>query len=612
MKLPSLTDLVQRSSGALRRFPFVLLSAAAGTIAAVVAADPHVDPTATWIYNVALAAVLGIPLFFALALVHERWAAGRGAVAGTHGAAVLILILCGASFPPHVFDGPAMHVMRFWMLVAGFHFLVAVAPFAAPGEYRGFWQFNRMLLQRALVAALFSVVLHSGLSIALLSVEKLFSLSIAGERYLQLWMLIVGIFNTWFFLAGVPARLETLEGNETYPRGLKVFAQHVLLPLVIVYLVILYAYGVKILLAWDWPRGWVANLILGFSTAGIFALLLLWPTREQTGQKWVRVFTGYYFVALIPLVVMLMLGVWRRIQEYGITEGRYIVVALGLWLVCMIVIFLSGRIWAIKAVPASLALLACGTAFGPWGAFAVSERDQMDRLRGLLAHADILVEGTIRPATRPPEFAEAKEVSSILRYVVQVHGADGLEAWLGRVPGAADNSLASASPGDRAGFFARRLGVPYVEEWQAGEGEEFSFVNRQSGPVPVMEFAFLIRGIELQASGPVHSFSVEGRTYAVRLSEDSGLVHLVRMTADSASVRLDLGGMMRAQQSHPSPSRGAGEGTTLAAAGTGPGMKATLLIESIQGKRTGPGYSVRHVRADLLLTDSASAASRPY
>jgi hypothetical protein len=440
----------------------------------------------------------------------------------------------------------------------------------------------------------------------------LFSFSIAGERYLQLWMLIVGIFNTWFFMAGVPARLETLEGNETYPRGLKVFAQHVLLPLVMVYLVILYAYEVKILLDWDWPRGWVANLVLGFSTAGIFALLLLWPTREHSGQKWVRVFTRYYFVALIPLVVMLMLGVWRRIQEYGITEGRYIVVALGLWLACMIVLFLSGRKWVIKAVPASLALLACGIAFGPWGAFAVSERDQMDRLRDLLAHADILVEGSIRPAPRPPEFAEAKEVSSILRYLVRVHGVDGLESWLGRVPGTADDSLATASPGDRAGFFARRLGVPYVEEWQAGEGEEFSFVNRQSGPVPVTGFAYLIRGIELHASGPTHAFSAGGRTYAVRLSEDSGLVHLVRMTADSASVRLDLAGMMRAQQSHPSPSRGTGEGTTMATVGTGPGMKATLLIESIQGKRSGPGYTVRHVRADLLLTDSTSAASQAY
>jgi hypothetical protein len=612
MKLPSLTELIQRSSGALSRFPFVLLSAACSTAAAVIAVDPRVSPAATWLHSVALASVLGIPLFFALALVHERWSSGRGAVAGTHGAAILLLLLVAASLPPHVFTGPEMHLMRLWMLAAGLHFLVAIAPFVAPGEYRGFWQYNRILLQRMLVAGLFSGVLYSGLAIALLSIEKLFGFSIAGERYMQLWLLIAGLFNTWFFLAGIPVRLESLDADERYPRGLKVFSQHVLLPLVVVYLAILYAYGIKILLEWDWPRGWVANLVLGFSTAGMFALLLLWPLREDAGKKWIRLFTRYYFFALVPLVVMMMLGVWRRIQEYGITEGRYIVVALGFWLVAMIVVFLWGKKGAIKAVPASLALLACCTAFGPWGAFAVSEQDQMGRLRGILTRTGILVEGSIRPAARPPEFAEAKEISSVLRYLVRVHGAAELESWLGQLPVSAEDTLAGGGRGDVARRFAARLGVRYVEEWQAGEGQDFSFFNRSGGPVAVTGFSFLVRGIDLHASGPAHTFSAGGMNYAVRLAGDSALVEIQRQTADSAVLRLDLAGMMREQQDHPTPAQGAGERIALVATGTGPGMKATLLIESIQGKRTGPGYALQHVRADLLLSDSTAGHVPPY
>jgi len=120
----------------------------------------------------------------------------------------------------------------------------------------------------------------------------------------------------------VPRDLAHLESVTEYPKGLKVFAQYVLFPLVMVYLVILYVYMGKIIIAWDWPQGWVSKLILGFSGAGLFSLLLLHPVTGREENVWIRTAARWYYVILIPLLVMLFFAVWRRVSEYGVTPGR--------------------------------------------------------------------------------------------------------------------------------------------------------------------------------------------------------------------------------------------------------------------------------------------------
>ncbi len=106
-------------------------------------------------------------------------------------------------------------------------------------------------------------------------------MNIPGKRYVELWILINGMFMTLFFLAGIPPDLDSLDASTDYPKSIRIFAQHILFPLVIVYLVILYAYLAKILIVWDWPQGWVSKLILGFSATGILSLLLLHPIRDR-------------------------------------------------------------------------------------------------------------------------------------------------------------------------------------------------------------------------------------------------------------------------------------------------------------------------------------------
>jgi hypothetical protein len=379
-----------------------------------------------------------------------------------------------------------VHVIRQFMLVVGMHLFVAVAPWLGRGEMNGFWQFNKTLFLRACIAALFTGVLFAGLAIALAAVENLFELQVPGERYGQLWALLVGMFATWFFLAGVPEDLDALDAVEEYPKGLKIFAQYVLLPLVVVYFVILAAYAGKIILAWDWPYGWVSRLILGFSVAGMFSLLLLWPIREREGSRWILTAARWFYIVLAPLLVMYFLAVLRRLSDYGLTENRYLGIIVGLWLAAMVLYFLVSRQKSLKIIPLTLGVLAFALSVGPWGVFAVSEHSQVARLHQLLARNGRLAEdrlvagGAGVPAAMP--FEDSREISAVLEYLREMHGYEEIRGLFSGMRDA--DSLRLRGAWRSAAEVARMMGVEYSVGARGDMGgREIYTVNENDGLV---------------------------------------------------------------------------------------------------------------------------------
>src|SRR5690606_24507962 len=129
----------------------------------------------------------------------------------------------------------------------------------------------------------------------------------------------------------------------TFPKGLKIFVQYILIPLAIIYLLILYAYSAKILVEWNLPNGWVSMLILWYAVFGILAILLAYPLRDDTDNPWVRLYSRFFFVGLLPLILLLFIAVGVRIGDYGVTELRYYVVLLGIWLMMMALYFIFSK-----------------------------------------------------------------------------------------------------------------------------------------------------------------------------------------------------------------------------------------------------------------------------
>jgi hypothetical protein len=381
--------------------------------------------------NVVMAAALGLPLMLALRLVREC-TASRALGMGLEVAGMALLVAYSFSFPSDYRGVPYVYWIRFTVLDIGLHFAVAYSPcLAGAGEW-GYWQFNRRLFQRFALAFLYSAVLYVGLTLALGSVDKLLGVKVDPKRYAELWVVMAGIFNTLFFLGGVPAGMQELEGDTSYPRGLRAFAQFALAPLVMVFFVILYLFAFKIAKAWTWPHGWVGKPIYFFSEVGILAALLLQPARQIEAERWARWYWKHFFRALGPLAVLLLLSMRERISAYGFTEARYYGLVLGVWLLAVSVLYTLRPGGSTRAIPASLALICLLSAAGPWGAFSVSSASQQGKLLEVLAPLGAVENGTMVPAKHGLTSKEEAAVTQILSHLVSTYGREGFPVLFAR------------------------------------------------------------------------------------------------------------------------------------------------------------------------------------
>ncbi|MCK5489259.1 MAG: DUF4153 domain-containing protein, partial [Gemmatimonadetes bacterium] len=242
MRLPSIEQLVRVGRGSAGRFPLILLSAAIAAAAGVLLPDSSIEDTLAGVLYVA---TLGIPLALAVDLTAER----RGTSGRTLWIArLVVVVILVAVYVGRLSWSEPVDLLRYVQLSVAAHLLVAVAPYLGVREWNGFWQYNRSLLLRFLMAAVFSVVLYVGLSIALLAVDNLLGVDVQDETYFRLWSVIAFLFNTWFFISGIPDDLEALDHRTDYPPALKVLGQYILSPLVTVYLLIITAYLGRILI----------------------------------------------------------------------------------------------------------------------------------------------------------------------------------------------------------------------------------------------------------------------------------------------------------------------------------------------------------------------------
>jgi hypothetical protein len=180
---------------------------------------------------------------------------------------------------------------------------------------------------------------------------------------------------------------------------------------------------------------------------------------------------------MIPSIIMLLLAIWKRIDQYGFTEPRYILVILALWLAAMAVLFIVNRDQNILVIPATLCLLALATVAGPWSAYGVSLRDQTDRLADLLRRNEMLVDGRIQAPADTVTFADRKEIGAVLSYLGQTHGMRSILSWYGDSFPESDSvniePIKKWQARTQASRLMRGLGVDFVEHHLQASGDRF-------------------------------------------------------------------------------------------------------------------------------------------
>jgi hypothetical protein len=425
MKFYSIELIIHQAAKAFRRFPMALTCAILSAALLIYLVDENADFKDNIHLFYALQTLwLGMVAYLGLSVFSQRYTMRTTTVIMLNMAVVALMVYYFYAQPEFY---TVKSVSRFIILLIAAHLGVSFAPFLVNTEVNGFWQYNKSLLIRFLTSAIYSAVFYIGLSIALLAIKELFNIDFGEKIYVYLFITVAVILTTWFFLAGVPSRVIALEQVREYPKGLRIFTQYVLLPLVVIYLIILYFYEAKILFTLVWPRGIVSYLILGFSTLGMLALLLVWPLRDDAEHTWIRTFTKRFFLAVFPLIILLIMAIGRRVMEYGVTENRYFLIVLSLWLFIVAIYFLFSLRKNIKFVPLSLFFAVMLSGFGPWNAFQVSSLSQHNRLEKIFQENKILVNGKAVKPKKQIKRVDEKEISSIVNYMIDVHGVESIQ-----------------------------------------------------------------------------------------------------------------------------------------------------------------------------------------
>ena len=356
-----------------------------------------------------------------------------------------------------------------------------------------FWWINHQALATAFIAAGGALIIWLGVFIIERSLSLLFGLE-GGDIFYKWVLPFVTLFLTpVYWLSTLPLLDDlsagALEKPDFTSRAVGFLGQFVLVPLLLIYGLILLAYAVQIVVTQHLPEGVIGWMVLGFVIAGAGTWLILHPPFMRS-RGLVRLFRrSWFWLTLIPLALFFY-AVWIRIDAYGLTPERILLVAGGVWAVVLAGSFLLRR-GDIRMIPGLAGLILSLISIGPWNYANFPLLQHSTRLQSLLAMPGE-AGASFPPKWSPQEVARAR---SSIDYLI---GSEG-----GRNRLAADlepYGIAYDTTTDSSYALLERLGQANASPADPGPTRHTLWRDMATQPVDVTRAPYYLRPVALYGS----------------------------------------------------------------------------------------------------------------
>lgn len=589
--------------GTVTRFPMPLACALTAAVCMAINRPGATlnDAIEDTLSRLILAGIVGFFLTLGLALIAERraWPVWRGLV----GSAIGLALLAAKVF----WDEPelGMHSVSIVFLGPASVLFAATAAFL-PGIGGGgddaFWEFNKTAWLACVLGFAAALALSIGGASALSVIEYLFHYSMNSRPYWYLNVVAFSLVCPWLALSGIPRDFNAPADTEM-PRWLAIMATYIFVPLAVAYILILYAYIGLIVVQWDLPRGRVAYIVAGCAIYGIIVHMAVFPLR-RTGGWLVRLYHKLFYPALSGPVVLMAIGLIRRIDAYGVTEGRYGVALLALWLAAMVVLHVVPLRRRLVWVPLSVAAPLLLASFGPWGAFSVSESIQMARLERLLTESGILKDGTVTPAKKQVTGAPARDITSVVRYLRESGKLTALRPLMAGTKVNVDDNRPTVKT------IVLALGVEH--RWGRWGDDTFYYANQDlvginiwgNGRPALFDtqgyrlFGFINQDTRYSDKWWSYEGPKLGELYRLSLDPKTGILRIDGPDA-RADIKIDLNRI--AAKVRPLKDKERGKHMVIEAAGRT--LRVRLMLMDLRGKIVGGEAKVSGLEAIILIGD---------
>lgn len=231
------------------------------------------------------------------------------------------------------------------------------------------------VLETFINSVIFSIIMLMGLLFITFTIEELFNIDFTSYIYPRITVAVMGYFFILVFLSALQDNKKII-----YSKFLEFLFSKVFAPLLFIYLIILYAYLIKIISSRSYPKNIVPYLTLFYGVFGAFFTYSARLLEKKHIQNYLKIF----YKTLIPLVIMSYFSIIPRIMQYNLTENRYFILIVALWLSILILIDLFFKEKFVRYFVISFLTLSVICSISPLSAVNLSKMLQKNKLEKLL------------------------------------------------------------------------------------------------------------------------------------------------------------------------------------------------------------------------------------
>lgn len=287
---------------------------------------------------------------------------------------------------------------------------------------------------------LFSVVLYAGIGFILLAVDQLL-FSLDYKVNLHCLNLVASLFAPIFFLSGTPLYLskqdestqsleeqadkqEQIEQELMVPKVLELLLSYIVIPLTAIFTIILLVYLLQNITGEFWTNNLLEPMLVSYAITVIIVYFLVSTINTKSAIFFRKIFPK----VLVPIVLFQTVSSVLRIQETGLTLGRYYVILFGVFA------FIAGIIFSVLPVRKNgwvavvLIVFSLISILPPVDAFTVSRVSQTNLLKETLVKNNMLEGNKIIPNASIPDEDKIK-ISQTIDYLTSMNYSKEIE-WL--------------------------------------------------------------------------------------------------------------------------------------------------------------------------------------
>ena len=217
---------------------------------------------------------------------------------------------------------------------------------------------------------------------------------------------------------------EKVEKAISCPKNLGILISYIIIPLTAVYTVILLAYVILNIRDNFWTKNLLEPLLVSYAVTVILVYLL----ASGLENKFASLFRKVFPKVLVPIVLFQTIASILKIQEMGITHGRYYVILFGIFATIVGLIFSFLPIKKHGVIAAILIVFSAISIIPPIDAFTVSRVNQINLLEKTLLENNMLENDTIVPNSAVSK-EDKKIITHTVGYIDSMNYADEID-WL--------------------------------------------------------------------------------------------------------------------------------------------------------------------------------------